>query len=284
MYRTSPVRLDESVFLKSPAPSSNKPLLTFPASAWMKSNGASIVWAASVWFVIGLLTLMFSFAIMFCAACLLLADPKRKFLHWLATLWGRSIFLCTPSWRLTVTGREHIDPQKPYILISNHQSLLDIMALFCLRRQFKWVAKASLFKIPFVGWSMSLTRYIKLVRGKSGSVRHAYDQARRWLSAGISVFFFPEGTRSRTGQLGPFKNGAFKLALDTGIPIVPIVITGTRELLSRGNWLFRRRSHVRITVLPPINPARYHQQAGIVRLRNETRHLIHQTLINFAPQ
>ena len=236
----------------------------------------------TTWVMIGVLTVGYSLAIMVCAPILWLVDPKRQLLHWLATLWGQSIFLCHPSWHLTVSGREHLDPRKPYILISNHQSLLDIMALFSLRRQFKWVSKESLFKIPFLGWAMALTGYIKLTRGQYGSIRTTYDKARRWLAAGISVFFFPEGTRSRTGQLLPFKSGAFKLSLDTDTPVVPIVISGTRDLLSRGKWLFHRRSHqVRIVVLPPLDPSRY-RHLGPERFCDETRQLIHQTLQAFS--
>ena len=124
---------------------------------------------------------------------------------------------------------------------------------------------------------MSLAKYIRLTRGQRGSIKGAYTEAKRWLSSGISVFFFPEGTRSRTGQLGPFKNGAFKLALETGILIVPIAVTGTRDLLTRGSWLFRGNSHVRITVLPPLDPARYRPDEH-ERLRDDTHRLIHQTL------
>ena len=225
----------------------------------------------------GLLTLVFSIAMMACAVLFFVVDSRRTRAHWLASWWGRSVLACHPRCRVRVTGRQHISPGTPSILIANHQSLFDIMALFCLRRQFKWVAKDSLFRLPFVGWAMAVTGYIPLSRGRHGSIRETYQQAGEWLASGISVFFFPEGTRSRTGQLGAFHNGAFKLAVETGTPIVPIAVTGTRDLLVRGSWRLGHHSDIQIVVLPPLDPARYPQD-GAVRLRDDARRLISHTL------
>ena len=244
----------------------------FGARMLLASLGSLTLWA-----LIGLLTIVFSLAIMVFAVVLVPVDPQRRFLHRLASLWGRAVFLCNPSWRLTVTGRTHIDPRTAYVLVANHQSLLDIMALFALRRQFKWVAKEELFAIPFLGWAMALAGYIRLARGQQSSVRETYERARQWLMSGMSVLFFPEGTRSRTGELGPFKNGAFKLAMDMAAPLVPIVVTGTRDLLMRGSWLFRYGSRVQITILPPIGPTTYHSWSPD-RLRDEVRRLIQTSL------
>lgn len=226
--------------------------------------------SARIWLVIGAMTVFFSSAMLLCAPVVLLAQPRRTFLHVLATLWGRSIVSCSPSWMLTVNGREHLKPNRPHILVSNHQSLLDIMTLLVINQDFKWVAKGSLFKIPFLGWGMALAGYIRLIRREADSIRETYDKAKRWLDSGVSVFFFPEGTRSPTGQLLPFKNGAFKLAMETGVPVVPIAISGTRDVLRRGSWLFHRTSHIRITILPPLDPTDY-RTSGVSRLRDEAR-------------
>jgi len=236
---------------------------------------------AGIWVLIGSLTIVHSTAIVICVALTWPLDPKRRLAHGLASRWGRAIFWCIPSWRVSVEGQAQLDARQPYILVSNHQSLLDIMALCHLRQPFKWVAKASLFDIPLMGWAMLLAGYIKLSRGEHGSIRRTYERARRWLASGISVFFFPEGTRSRTGQLGPFKNGAFKLAMDTQIPIVPIVITGTRDMLVRGSWLFGWGGQVRITVLAPLQPAHYHDD-GATRLRDDARQQIQRALERLA--
>jgi len=242
---------------------------------------ASIVWdvlkTVYIWVVIGVLTTVISLVIVAGALPLLLIDPRRRISHTLASLWGRLTFLAVPWWQLTVTGRSHIDPRRPYILVANHQSLLDILVVCTIRRQFKWVAKDNLFLIPFLGWAMALAGYIRLARGRHGSIRETYVQARRWLDRGMSVCFFPEGTRSRTGELGAFKNGAFKLALETGLPVVPIAIQGTYDAIQRGSWIFHPSSRMRVTVLPPIDPKPYAPD-GDTRLRDDVRAAISRTL------
>lgn len=212
------------------------------------------VLSIGIWMLIGLSTVFYTLLICVSSLVLFPLDRQRRLAHRLATWWARSIIRGVPVWRLHISGRKNL-PATPAILVSNHQSLFDIMVLFCLNCQFKWVAKASLFAIPFLGWSMALAGYIRLVRERHGSIRQTYDEATRWLASGVSVLFFPEGTRSRTGELGPFKNGAFKLALKTGRPIVPIVVTGTRELLARGSWIFRPGADLRVAVLPAVDPA-----------------------------
>jgi 1-acyl-sn-glycerol-3-phosphate acyltransferase len=118
--------------------------------------------------------------------------------------------------------------------------------------QFKWVAKESLFKIPFIGWCLFLTRHIRLSRGDFASIKKVYREAAEWLRNGMSVVFFPEGTRSKTGKMGKFQNGAFKLAIQEKIPILPIVINGTREAIPKGSWIFKTKVRGKLTVLPPV--------------------------------
>ena len=235
------------------------------------------LWSAGAWILILLLTMFFFLLILAARVLLGWCDPRRTTAHWLASLWGQAIFFSNPGWRIRVTGRHHMDPRRPYVLVANHQSAFDIMALYFLRRQFKWVAKEELFKIPFAGWSMSLAGYISLGRGRNRSVQAAYEHAKQWLAEGMSIFFFPEGTRSVTGKLGPFKSGAFKLALETNIPVVPIAIHGTRDLLPRHSVVLRTRGRIRIVVHPPIDPAA-HRLTDPDRLRDEVRRLIGQTL------
>ncbi|MBI4354044.1 MAG: 1-acyl-sn-glycerol-3-phosphate acyltransferase [Candidatus Omnitrophica bacterium] len=235
------------------------------------------LWSATAWIVILLLTIVFFLLILASRVLLWWCDPRRKTAHWLASLWGRAIFLCSLGWRIRVTGRGHIHPGRAYLLVANHQSAFDIMALYFLRRQFKWVAKEELFRIPFAGWSMALAGYIELGRGRNRSIHTAYAKAKGWLDEGMSVFFFPEGTRSITGTLGAFKNGAFKLAIEAGVPVVPIVVDGTRELLPRHSLLLRPRGHIHITVHPPIDPSAQ-RLTDPHRLRDEVRGLIEHTL------
>jgi 1-acyl-sn-glycerol-3-phosphate acyltransferase len=230
-----------------------------------------------IWTVIALLTVVFS--LMSVATSVLLApvDRQRRAAHWVNSLWGQGIFWCVPTWRLSVSGRHHIHPRRRYLFVSNHQSMFDIMAVYGLQRQFKWMAKDSLFKVPFLGWAMWAARYIRLVRGLRESIRDSTEQARFWLSQGMSVLIFPEGTRSGTGQMLPFKNGAFKLAIDQSVPIVPVVIDGTWTILSRGGWRVNPRARVRIRILPPVDPTRY-GRGEHERLREDVRAMIQATL------
>lgn len=241
---------------------------------------ASGLWAASgaalVWILVAALTVVFSLLSMLSSIVLAPVDRHRRVAHAINTLWGRSIFVCVPVWRLRVGGRRHL-PRSACILVSNHQSLMDILALFGIQYQFKWMAKASLFQIPFLGWAMAAAKYIKLYRGQHGSIRETYAQAKRYLREGMPVLIFPEGTRSATNALLPFKSGAFKLAIEMGVPIVPIAISGTRELLQRGSWLVRAKGRVRISILPPIDASRS-SAADADQLRDKTRELIARTL------
>jgi len=144
------------------------------------------------------------------------------------------------------------------VIVANHQSYLDVYALFHLRYPFKFVSKQSIFLVPFIGWSMFLTGHVMLRRGdKTGRSQTAMmARCRSLLRHGVPVCIFPEGTRSRTGELGEFKLGAFRLACETGAPIVPVTIRGTR----RGGFLCsgsdeRGADGITVMVHPPISPA-----------------------------
>ena len=284
-YVTIPTHAEASRVVRDPStacrPVGCRTVLCYTAAMRKARSIWAVAAAVVIWVMIGAFTVILSCGTILASVVCGLFDPQRRVAHRVSALWGQLIFRCVPSWRLTVRGRQHIRPGKAYVLVSNHQSLFDIMAAFAINRQFKWVAKESLFRIPFLGWAMAASRYIKLERGRHGSIRETYDCAREWLRGGMSVFFFPEATRSTSGMLLPFKNGAFKLAMQTGVPIVPIAIAGTRDLLVRGSWLIAPKVHVRITVLEPIDPARY-GEVGLGRLRDETRERITQTLERLA--
>lgn len=131
--------------------------------------------------------------------------------------------------------------------------MTDIFILYKLRTQFKWVAKADLFNAPFMGWMMSLCEYIKLERGDFSSVKKTYREASSWLRRGISILFFPEGTRSKDGRLQPFQNGAFKIAIKEKADILPVCINGTWNILQKGGWVIKNVwQECSVTVLPPI--------------------------------
>ena len=153
-----------------------------------------------------------------------------------------------------VRGREKIDPHTTYVIVSNHQSLVDILVLFLLFRHFKWVSKAELFQIPLIGWNMWLNRYVRLVRGNRTSIRKMYGACEQHLEEGSSILMFPEGTRSPTGLMRDFKEGAFVLAQRKSVPILPLVINGSKNALPKRSLNFHGMTHVELDVLDPVSP------------------------------
>ncbi|MDF1565118.1 MAG: lysophospholipid acyltransferase family protein [Deltaproteobacteria bacterium] len=182
-------------------------------------------------------------------------DRRRKLLHLYSSFWAQLFFYLQPLWRLRIAGREHLPWEGPAVLVANHQSLGDIVVLFGLYRPFKWVSKASVFKVPLIGWNMVLNGYVPLERGRGESVRKMMDACRAWLARGFPVFFFPEGTRSRDGQVQEFKDGAFALAVETGCPVIPIAVSGTADILPKHGFKLQMRADCRVRVLPPLSPA-----------------------------
>ena len=142
---------------------------------------------------------------------------------------------------------------------------------------FKWVSKAEVFKLPLIGWNMHLNRYIKLKRGDKEGIARMFADCERALAQGNSVFMFPEGTRSKTGQVKPFKPGAFILAKTMRIPILPVVISGTHAALPKHSLNFHGRQHMRIRVLDPIAPERFDGLAAET-LAEQVRNLIAEAL------
>jgi 1-acyl-sn-glycerol-3-phosphate acyltransferase len=184
-------------------------------------------------------------------------DRRLVVLHRFTCLWASLYTWCNPAWPVTMEGRENIRPGTAYVMVANHLSLLDILVLFRLFRHFKWVSKIENFRVPFIGWNMSMNRYIKLRRGDRESVIQMMEACKTAIGEGSSIMMFPEGTRSSTGQMRPFKPGAFELALETRAPILPIVISGTADALPKRGFVLRGRHRIRIVVLDPIPPERY---------------------------
>lgn len=177
-------------------------------------------------------------------------DRHRHALHAFVGGWCHQYLrACWPWWRVTVSGREHL-PSGPCVLIANHQSMADILALMGLRYPFKFVSKASLFAIPFVGWMMRRLQYVAIERGKLPSMQEMMARSEALLRAGEPVLIFPEGTYASGPERIRFKRGAFKLAQTCQVPVVPIVVKGTSELVFEDGPMFSSRSHVEVTVMP----------------------------------
>ena len=204
-----------------------------------------------LWFVVGFVTTVISCLILL-SIPLSVFDRNRRWAHRLGTVWGTLLIRLNPFWRIRILGAERIQSEKSYVLVANHASLADIVCLFAIHHQFKWLAKKSLFKIPFLGWSMSAMGYVPLERGKHGSIRDSYHQALDWLRQNISILIFPEGTRSPSGQIGHFKSGAFRLAIESGRPLLPIVLAGTQQVISKGESGFGKLGVAYMSILPAV--------------------------------
>jgi 1-acyl-sn-glycerol-3-phosphate acyltransferase len=179
-------------------------------------------------------------------------DKRLRILHRFTSLWGSLYTWCTPIWKVQITGKEHLPGDSPHVIVANHQSFVDILVLFRLRLHYKWVSKAENFRAPFVGWNMTLNRYIPIARGTMKGNLQMVRACEDALRAGNSLMMFPEGTRSPDGTLRTFKDGAFELALRTRCPILPIVIDGTSRALPKGGILLDRTREMRMQILPTI--------------------------------
>lgn len=210
-----------------------------------------------IWIYDIALTIILFFAVLFFWFFLYPFDKKRRVAHSQCFWWSDAIVSMNPFWRLKVSGLENIDHKRTYVIIANHESMADIVVLYKTRMQFKWVSKESLFQVPFIGWCLSLTRHIKLARGEYSSIKKVYREAAEWLRGGMSVLFFPEGTRSDTAEMNVFQNGAFKLAIKEHKPILPICIKGTRDAIPKGSWIFKSKVAASITVLPPVETSSF---------------------------
>lgn len=182
---------------------------------------------------------------------LVLVDPNRAISDWYFRRIARVLIGLNPFWKVTVDGKEQLERGGPFVLVVNHQSFADLMAMCFLDHPTKYLGKHSVFKLPVFGWALAIAGEVPVRRGDRKSGAEALDKLREWLERGVSVALFPEGTRSADGNIGKFKLGAFNLAIKAGRPIVPVVIAGARELLPKHSVVFEEAANIRVRVLPP---------------------------------
>ena len=181
-------------------------------------------------------------------------DRNLRLLHLFTCFWASLYIWVFPAWSVSISGKSRIDRNQTYVIVSHHQSLVDILVAFNLFVHFKWVSKAELFNIPLIGWNMYLNRYIRLERGKKDSIKKMYQACEQHLISGSSVYLFPEGTRSTTGQMRDFKEGAFVLAKRLGLPVLPIVINGSKGAVPKNSLNFHGRTEIIVEILQPVQP------------------------------
>jgi 1-acyl-sn-glycerol-3-phosphate acyltransferase len=181
-------------------------------------------------------------------------DRRRVAAHYMGTFWAWHYQSLIPFWKLEVEGRDKIPFRRPVVIVANHRSLVDILALYKLRRPFKWTSKAENFRLPFVGMVLSLTNSIRITRDSARSGYQFLSQAEQEMRKGSSVLIFPEGTRSGNTRMRPFKEGAFLLARKMGCGIIPVIHTGSEKTFDRGSWALKGKTRIRIRVLDEIEP------------------------------
>ncbi len=180
-----------------------------------------------------------------------------------------------PLWKFSTSGTLPDDMRRPYVVVANHESFVDMLLISHLPTEMKWMSKLEIMKLPVLGWMMRMARDIPLDRNDSKAGSRALEESRERLERKTSVMIFPEGRRSRAGDLNTFKPGAFRLAIETGTPILPMAVHGTRDCLKSKDWKMGR-STAEVRVLEPI------ETAGLTRddlpeLRDRVRALISET-------
>lgn len=202
--------------------------------------------------VVGVSTLVFGWACL--VLCLVMSPEKAG--RWCGRTWAR----CNAYAALmgvAVEGSQHIDPQRSCVVVANHQSQLDILVVYgWLNMDFRWVMKKELRKVPVLGVCCEKIGHVYIDRSDLSAARAALDNAKEKITGGTSIFFFPEGTRSRNGNLLPFKKGAFKMALDLKLPVLPVSIAGTHGILPPGTMRLKP-GRVKLIVHPPVETAGY---------------------------
>ena len=226
-------------------------------------------WVWTVW----VLSVLIGFPI----ACVIFAltapfDPGRYVVGRFFRLIGKTGAVLNPWWHFRTSGVEISDPRRPYVAVANHESYADIFLLCYLPWEMKWMAKKTIFKIPVMGWHMWMAGDIPVVRGDRKSAVLALKACRDRLAKRVSVMMFPEGTRSPNDDLLPFKDGAFTLAVDAQVPILPIVIAGTRGCMAKHSFQVGHAT-AEARVLPPVETTGL-TRSDVPALRDRVRALI----------
>ena len=207
-----------------------------------------------IWFEMFFVSMILCTLLALLTPLLLPFDPQRRCLGRLYRLIAVLIAQLAPMWRVTFVGSMPRHSPGRAVVICNHLSHLDSFFLASLPWEMKWLGKASIFRVPFIGWGMHLAGDVPVVRGNRASAAAAMARCAAYLRQDMPVFIFPEGTRSTSDTMLPFKDGAFRLAIETGAQVLPVAIAGTRQGLPKHAWRFNW-TRAALTVGSPISTA-----------------------------
>lgn len=235
-------------------------------------KAARVAFATAWWTIFGIVCAVMFVGATLCFVLTVPFDRRRIVQHLYSCFWGQIMIYLNPFWRLRIEGRDKLPWRGAAMLVSNHESLGDILVLFGLYRPFKWVSKAAVFKSPFLGWNMRYNGYVPLVRGDKDSIVEMSRRCREWLDLGVPIMMFPEGTRSPDADVKAFKDGAFRLAIEAGCPLYPIVLTGTADTLPKHGLMVKPVARCHVRVLDPIDPAGF--DGDVASFRDHVRELI----------
>ena len=210
-------------------------------------NALAAVWT---WFVLGAFFVIFFVPILLWRV---IGWPFDRTNYYGGRLFRQAGAMCvrlTPRWKFEVRGTLPENPRNPYVVVANHESFADMLLLCLLPWEMKWLAKVEIMRVPVLGWLMWLAEDVGVKRGRAASAKLAMAACGQRLKHRTSVVIFPEGTRSPTRDLLPFRDGAFRLAIDNGVPILPVAIYGTRNAIARRDWRINP-AHAVVEVLAP---------------------------------
>ena len=224
------------------------------------------------WFVLGVSLIVFTPVV---AAVRLVTMPFDRGAYAAGYVFRKVVIplsTLNPLWTFHTSGTLPDDMRRPYVVVANHESFVDMILISHLPTEMKWLSKIEIMKLPFMGWMMRLARDIPLVRGDRRSAVAALDECRERLSNDVSVMIFPEGSRSPSGELGAFQAGAFKIAIEGQYPILPMAVHGTRDCLRKNDWR-QGRAVAEVRVLEPVSTTGL-TRSDLPALRERVREMI----------
>lgn len=208
-------------------------------------------------------------------------DKNGTFAHHVMCLWAKSnLYFGLFKWQ--IVSEDSLKKDNPYVIVCNHSSYFDICTILALMPlQLKFISRKNFFWVPIWGWSMYLARYIKMDLNNPRSAARELIKSKGWLEKGFSILIFPEGTRSVDGKIGPFNNGAFRLALNSGYPILPVTLVGTHYVIPK-HTLFIIPSRVTMVLGKPMETSHLRKE-DLPKFSDDIRNQMVENYIKYFP-